>query len=57
MLNSGSGTRLIVVAELLHAVSGAPYLRKFGNPSFSKILVVTVLSVDTSVCQVPFIEK
>ena len=30
--------------------NGAPYLRKFGNPSISTILVVTGLSVHTYVC-------
>ena len=35
---------------LQRCVSGAPYLRKFGNPSISKILVVTWLSVHTFIC-------
>ena len=38
--------------------SGAPYLRKFGNnPSISKILVITWLSIRTSMHQAPFLEK
>ena len=33
---------LIIIAELLRAfTSRAPFLKKFGNPSISKILVVT----------------
>ena len=30
-----------IIAKLLRAEGGAPYLRKFGNLSISKILVVT----------------
>ena len=37
----------VFIGELLRAMSGAPYLRKFGNPSISKILVGMWLSICT----------